>query len=47
MMLPQVLDGIKNSEVVVLQAVERFFFGAKEGSLTSADFLNRLEAALR
>ena len=47
LMLPQVLDGIKNSEVVVLQAVERFFFGAKEGSLTSADFLNRLEAALR
>jgi hypothetical protein len=47
LMLPRVLQGIKDSKVVVMEAVERFFFAAPQGALTADDFLNRLEAALR
>lgn len=45
--LPTFIAGIKNAKVIVFEAVERFFFGAKDGSLLNKEFLDQLETALK
>lgn len=45
--LPTFIQHIVDSKIIVMEAVERFFFGRADGSLVTKDFLDRLEAALR
>ncbi len=44
--LPTFIQHIVDSKIIVMEAVERFFFGRADGSLVTQDFLDKLEDAL-
>lgn len=45
--LPVFMQRLKDSKIIVMQAVERFFFGTNDGTLLDPKFLDQLEKELR